>query len=485
MPTLNEANVRHLLRRTEVVDRPERVAHLLTLGTIDAAVDDVMNVAPNPSSASFVGEDRSWKQGQRLIEHWLDQLATSTRPFGERMAFFWHGHLCSELSKVGAAAPMREQIDLYRRRGLGPASNSGNVSELVTTMSTQVAMLRYLDNVNNRAKSPNQNFARELMELFLLGVGNYTEADVEAATAAWTGHTTPRWDVDEHIFVDKDHETASQKFLGKTINAGSGSNAGYETIQVMLGTGPLGSGTVPTGPNADRPSSEVAAEFLSWKLWQEFGEAASGKVPKGVADAMRSALVASGFDIRAWVRAMLVHADFYSEQTKVGLVRQPVEYMVALMVATGIDATRAGQTWVMERTGQQMLYPPNVSGWKPNGYWVNASAMGARQRIAQGFMWKLQETKNWEGDAGYIQFGNDSSKRLTKTEIQGLWRDGKRTDPIPTNELVDRFSAYTGLRPSPSTRTSILDHLGHPDIKSWMRLDALLLLLTAPEMHIA
>ena len=110
-----------------------------------------------------------------LTHFWLDQMAhDSARPFQERMAFFWHGHFCSEFGKVGSSMLMREQIDLWRREGLG------NIRSLATTMSTQVAMIRYLDNNQNKKSSPNQNFARELMELFLLGVGNYTEADVEA-----------------------------------------------------------------------------------------------------------------------------------------------------------------------------------------------------------------------------------------------------------------------------------------------------------------
>ena len=109
----------------------------------------------------------------------------SPRPLQEKMAFFWHGHFCSEFGKVGDAEQMRLQIDLFRKNGLG------NVRDLAKPMSTQVAMLRYLDNNQNKKTSPNQNFARELMELFLLGVGNYTEADVEASAAAWTGHTRP------------------------------------------------------------------------------------------------------------------------------------------------------------------------------------------------------------------------------------------------------------------------------------------------------
>ena len=143
----------------------------------------------------------------------------SARPFQERLAFFWHGHFCSEFGKVGSSMLMREQIDLWRRDGLG------DVHALATTMSTQVAMIRYLDNNQNKKSSPNQNFARELMELFLLGVGNYTEADVEASTAAWTGHTdqwndelTPyRWRADWHDATPKD-------FLGQRINTDAASS---------------------------------------------------------------------------------------------------------------------------------------------------------------------------------------------------------------------------------------------------------------------
>jgi len=406
-------------------------------------------------------------------------MATTERSFGERMAFFWHGHICSELGKVGSAVEMQRQIDLFRRTGLGPSDGAtGNIARLMKDMSIQVAMLKYLDNDQNRASSPNQNFARELMELFLLGVGNYTEADVEAATAAWTGHGRPRWDIDQYRFEASEHDDTAQQFLGRTINDGTGAGAGNETIDVILGNG-----RVPAGAdnNAGAPTREVAADFLSKKLWQEFGEAASRSVPAGVAAAMRSALIDSNFDIRPWVRAMLNHDDFYTGATKNGLVRQPVEYVVALLIATGLPSAEGAQIWLMERTGQRLLYPPNVSGWKPNGYWVNASAMGTRQQIASSMLWRLQQN-SWDGDDGYMEIGQ-KNVRITKTEAQGLWRNGVRTDPISTGALVDRLLQGTQLTISNDTRNRILAHIG--SVETWHRLDALFLLLSAPEMHIA
>jgi uncharacterized protein (DUF1800 family) len=489
VPDLTRENVRHLVRRTEIIDRPNRIEELLATGSIEAAVDNVMNVAVNPPSASFSGisADENWQRGVRLSEHWLDQMASATRPFGERMAFFWHGHICSELGKVGTAIEMQRQIDLFRKTGLGPSdAQTGNVSRLVKDMAIQVAMLRYLDNDQNRASSPNQNFARELMELFLLGVGNYTEADVEAATAAWTGHGRPSWDVDEYRFDPEQHEAAPQTFLGRTVNDGTGAGAGNETIDVILGNG-----IVPSGAqiNNGEATQDVAADFLSKKLWQEFGEAASGGVPTDVAGAMRSALVSSGFDIRPWVRAMLTHDRFYADATKNGLVRQPVEYVVALLVATGLSAVDGAQTWLMERTGQRLLYPPNVSGWKPNGYWINASAMGARQEMAGGMQWRLQG-ETWDGDNGYMDIGQNSV-RITKTEANGLWNNGTYTEPMDRGDLLDRLVLGLQLSVTNDVRTRILAHLEFldsravDDVGPWQRLDALFLLLSAPEMHVA
>ena len=183
-----QADVEHLLRRTEFVARPARVTELMNAADIGAAVDNVL-ADTDPGSFGFTSGS-NWERGEDLVYFWFDRMAwDSPRPIHEKMSFFWHGHFCSEFGKVGAAEVMRDQIQLFRTQGMA------NFANLATNMSTQVAMIRYLDNNDNRKSSPNQNFARELMELFLLGVGNYTEADVEASTAAWTGHTDD-WETD-------------------------------------------------------------------------------------------------------------------------------------------------------------------------------------------------------------------------------------------------------------------------------------------------
>ena len=479
MPAFNEENIRHLLRRTEIVDRQWRVYELLQLPNLAAAVDNVMSIDANPPSADFNGLN-DWDKGTRLQEFWLDQMAFAPKPFGERMALFWHGHLVSDFAKSYGAEFMREQIDLYRRSGL---VNFGN---LVKTAAVQAVMLRYLDNARNYASSPNQNFARELMELFTLGVGNYTEADVEAATAAWTGHNVnrdaaPGRPANVPFFEVNDHEQAPQTFLGVPINNNSGEweGAGRQVVDVILG-----GGVVPAGAqtNQGQPTRNVAASFLTFKLWQEFGEATTGGVPAGVGGAMTSALLDTNFEIRPWVRAMLLHDDFYSTTAKAGLVRQPIEYSVACTVATGVRSNEVGQIWLMQRAGQQPLFPPNVSGWKPNGYWVNASAMGARSRLAQGCVWNRLGTYwafDWfNRDKNYLELA--AGQRLYGSEIFG-WGN---TPAMSSTAFVDRLIQMTLLRPRAETRQRLIDFCNRSsDSANWI--DALLLLLISPEMNMA
>ncbi len=454
-------DIEHLLRRTEYVARPSRVAELTPL-SIDAAVANILAVPANPGSVSFT-ETENWQRGVELTHYWLDRMAhDSSRPIQEKMAFFWHGHFCSDLSKSGSAELMREQIDLFRHDGLG------NLRELAIDMSTQVAMLRYLDNNQNKATSPNQNFARELMELFLLGVGNYTEADVEAATAAWTGHSDD-WQTDEYVWRPEWHDASTKSFLGRTINSGGDPKLhGAETIEVMLGNGVVPSGAS-VAANRGRPSREVAAEFLSTKLWAEF---AGTPIPGAVRSKLRDVAIANDFAIEPWLTALLTDSAFYTAEVRSGRVRTPVEYVVALLVATGHRSVDATPLWLMEGMGQRPLYPPNVSGWKHNGYWVNAGAMAKRTDTARSFGWRSMEGY-WNGD-GLLHLAGGT---LSRTEIQDTTYSD---DP---DGLLDRLLELMQLELTSSSKGALSAMVN--DASRWERIDVLPLILLAPEFHVA
>jgi uncharacterized protein (DUF1800 family) len=470
---LDESNVRHLLRRTEFVDRNDRVTELLALGTIEQAVANILAVPTDPGAVTFTTTN-NWQRGQQLVHFWLNRMAAaSPRPFQERMAFFWHGHFCSDLDKVNSALMMREQIDLWRRSGLT------NIRTLARTMSTQVAMIRYLDNNQNRASSQNQNFARELMELFLLGIGNYSEADVEASARAWTGHSD-RWvdnpdETDLYRWRPEWHDFSTKSFLGRTINASpNGQDHGPETIDVILGPGvvPASAANV---ENRGRPTREVAAEFLSRKLWNSF--ATEGAPPPGVLAAMRTALVANDFAVVPWVTAMLTHDDFYTDSVKQGLVRSPVEFMVALLYSSGATSEFVNANWLMDSMGQELLYPPNVSGWRPNGYWINASAMEGRARLAQTVAWACSRTYWQSGGAGTmsLRFGSLTNSQVT-ANVRGA-------PVLPNTQYIDLLEAYMGIRLTPTSKAELVRYANGATV--WERSDALFLIMNVPEMHLA
>ena len=209
------ADIAHLLRRTEFVARPARVAELSAL-SIDDAVTSVMDFAPNgnptvPPSLAVHNSADSYTQRVTAFHWWLDQMATRPRPFQEKMTLFWHGHFTTEWDVVGRSDHMMRQNQLYRSQGLS------NFLSLTQAMSIEPAMLIYLSNATNVKGTPNQNFARELMELFTLGVGNYSEDDVAAAARAWTGHnyngTTALYE-----FRPTRHDIGNKTFFGTSKN---------------------------------------------------------------------------------------------------------------------------------------------------------------------------------------------------------------------------------------------------------------------------
>lgn len=368
MPSSPE-DIRHLLRRSGFVAKDARVAQLAALDWPDAveAVLDTSASPPDnpPAFLTYHDDGQSYEQFQTAVWWWIDRMVASPAPIVEKMTLFWHGHFTSSWSKVFRTQLMINQNRFYRGNALG------SFVTLCQGMAIQPAMLEYLDNASNRKGEPNQNFARELMELFMMGVGNYTEADVDAAARAWTGHTfdyddpnrTYKFDATEHDFGDK-------TFLGRTANFD-----GPDIITEIL--------------TAKR---SVVARFMANKLWEFF-------VYQRPAPATLDPLVAAfevNFDVKALLRALFNHPEFLGVPARQGLVRTPVEYVVAVLSGLNRGAKDFHPEWSLENMGQELWNPPNVSGWRPNGYWVNTSAFTARGEFAQHAGWILREEKFWE-----------------------------------------------------------------------------------------
>ena len=329
MPTLNESNVRHLLRRTEIVDRPDRVTHLLSLATIEDAVDDVMNVPANPPSASFAGvpADSNWQKGVRLAEHWMDQMATVERSFGERMAFFWHGHICSELGKVSlgrgrsASRSTSSAAVASGRQPTGAMSPTSSrpcrsqVAMLATSTTTRTSPTR---RTRTRPRADGTVPAR--CGQLHRGRRRSRHRRVDRPHPSTLGHRRVR------VRCRPPTTTTPQIFLGRTINAG----APQRGRQRHDRRHPRSSarrvvGTIPQGAekNSGRPSDEVAAEFLTFKLLA--GVRRGRESRRARRRRLCNDLGAARQQLRhpAMGPAMLTHDDFYAESTRSGSSASP------------------------------------------------------------------------------------------------------------------------------------------------------------------
>ena len=430
---VSDDDLAHLLRRTEFVVRPARLAELkaLDLTTYDAAVNNVMDIGLNGNPAlpaEFQSEGANgWEQYVDACSFWINAMVTRPRPFLEKMTLFWHGHFVSGWWDVGKGFHMMQQIQMYRQNALG------NFHTLTQQMAIDRAMLVYLSNAENVKGSPNQNFARELMELFTLGVGNYTEADVEAAARAWTGHNAD-WPEYVYTFKSNRHDYTNKTFFGTTK-----AWDGPETITEILVTNPT--------------KRLIAARYITKKLWEFL---AHPTPPAGVVDALAPAFAAD-MNLTNLVREILKHPEFYSVTAKQGLVRTPIEYIVALCYYTGLTAENLGVSWRAETTGQQMYQPPNVAGWKPNAYWLNTSALAGRADFARSVTWQLRQNS-----------GFNNLYAMTAANA------------------VDYVANFFGIYPlSATTRTALIDARTSETNQWWAATNLLTMTMLAPEFHMA
>ena len=435
MPT-SASDIAHLLRRSGFGTTRSEVTNLARL-TLTEAVDTVLNTSaapadvPPPELANAA--DANWLRYVALVQWWIDRMATTSTPIVEKMTLFWHGHFTSAYRKVADPVPLYRQNALYRTHALG------NFATLAQRMALQPAMLLYLDNAENRRQHPNQNFARELLELFLLGHGNYSEDDVAAAARSWTGHSVD-WDTREYLFRPEWHDTGQKTFLGS-----AGNLDGPDIIGIVL---------------TESAPSAVMAKFICAKLWAFFAH--PGPVPAGVVDDLATTFLSNGLQIKPVLRALFLRPEFYLPASKQGHVRTPIEYVVSVLRALGVTAATAHPEWYLNDLGQMPFDPPDVSGWKYNGYWLSTATASTKASFATYLTWRLHEL-------GLHPFANCSTEAV--------------------NPLLDRaFDLFGLLEPSTTTRSALQTWLGRQRAlayQGWAETPGLFtLMLLAPDLQV-
>jgi uncharacterized protein (DUF1800 family) len=363
MTDADRAEIAHLMRRAGFGARPAELDAAAARGyqaCVDALVrptgaDPGVTATPPPALAAVDRKDGKARRAQvgQLQLWWLDRMVRAEHPLAERLTLFWHGHWATSVQKVKVAALMLAQNQTLRRLG------QGDFRELARTMVRDPAMLIWLDAGQNRIASPNENLGRELMELFTLGIGNYTDEDVKQAARALTG-----WRLDRKTgaarFVAAQHDTGAKTILGHTAAFDDRS-----LVDLLVDT-------------------DAGRRFVVRRLWYRL---AAPTPPDEATTARLLAAYGPGRDVSALVRALLLEPAFRT--AKYALVKEPVVYVVGALRALGVrpsalaEAGQRGLLTALRATGQELFVPPSVGGWPANRGWLATSASQARLDFTQ------------------------------------------------------------------------------------------------------
>ena len=374
MVAWNEENAAHLLTRAGFGGKPKEVSRYAKRGQIWCVAD---LLARKPSKAKGPGKsEKNRDQALKLAGWWAKRMSTqSGRRLDEKMALFWHDHFATQYSVVKNVKRMALQNRVFREFG------RGSFHTLCHQVTRDPAMLVFLDNKDNREGNINENFGRELMELFVLGVAdlngveNYTQTDVEEISRSLTGF---RIDKDKGFMRAGRFDDGSKTlFAGKSF-AASG-NLGVEEPDGTL---------FPPATNVldillthrDSDGELTAPRFLGRKLWEYF---AYPDPDKTLIDEITADFIAGGFIIGDLLRAIFQHDEFYSEAAKSSTVRNPVEFAIAAIRALGARGNMTELPIQLDNMGMRLFDPPSVNGWNQGLPWLSSGQFLARLEFAQ------------------------------------------------------------------------------------------------------
>ncbi len=444
--TLSEPDARHLLTRSGFSPRQSEVDTLVGKG-LQAAVDGI--VAPAQAARSQLpppvfttqpppippgllktqpeqqaARQQQLREGLELKSWWMREMIESPAPLAERMVLFWHNHFATSQQKVIRSQAMWKQHLLLR------ASALGSFRTLLHAVAKDPAMLVYLDGANSRKEAPNENFAREVMELFTLGEatqgGGYTEQDIKQAARAFTG-----WSVEREDFSFKFrpffHDTGSKTVLGR-----SGNFDGDQVLDVLL----------------DRPE---CARFITTKLWKEF--VSPTPEPQELAQ-IAQRYAASGYDTGGALRDLFTSHAFWADSARGALIKSPIDLVVGTVRQFGFSYTDA-MPFVLKsaQLGQNLLTPPNVKGWPGYTDWINSTTLLERKRFTE----QLFRSVELKGESKMAPMAMQPSGRL-------MVDDAPEGRPMAGGGMLlavrDQFGAETGGAGSPRAMLGLLGRDG-------------------------
>ena len=427
------------------------MAHLMRRAGFDASREDLERYAANGYEATveellhprdpgnlpddvimrFHVDQAERRQVNSSGAYWMYRMVTSRCQLEEKIALFWHGLFATGYAKLNQAVALTNQIDMFRRQGMG------SFRDLLVELSEDPAMIIWLDNNQNHKGAINENYGRELLELFALGIGNYTEQDIKECARAFTGWTLgnaeymavraskdsiwPYGRISWHFgYRPEDHDDGEKTFLGET-----GRFNGEDIIDII----------------ARQPAT---ARFICKRLFQFFAADEVDEEGEGVIKAMEKSYFDSGYEIRSVLRTLFNSDYFKSERSRFARVKGPVEYVVgAIRRAGSYRVPTYGADKVAEQAsfmGQGLLNPPTVEGWHEGTEWIDSGALVER-----------------------VNFVAKELGDVSKPGVQALiGRLAKQNGGAMSPEtVVDRCLDLIGpIEVSDDTRSALIEHVG-------------------------
>jgi uncharacterized protein (DUF1800 family) len=387
---------------------------------------------------------------------WLKRMATGPRPLQEKLTLFWHGHFATSVEKVRDAYLMWRQNDLFRRLA------AGNWESLLIEVGKDPAMLLWLDQAQSRKQHPNENFAREVMELFALGEGHYTEKDITEGARALTG-----WSYDRltQNFIERPlwHDTGPKVIFGQ-----EGDFKAEDFLRMI----------------AAQPQS---ARFITAKLWKYF----AGEEPSpGLAEALGTAFRAGGNDFKPLLRTIFSSQEFYAPSLIRNQVKSPVQWLVGSVRMLERELPPPFACFGLTRNlGQDLFAPPNVKGWDGGLSWITTNTLLARYNEAAVLV---------RGDTSMAAGASLAANRPNMTQVferrlNNPRMKGVEVDKVfPENERADKQTLIAALEKrllqsklKPKQEKALRDYLdSESSLADHVVLNAIRLVMSTPEYQL-
>jgi uncharacterized protein (DUF1800 family) len=410
-------------------------------GTIDRlVVYDKVDEGFSINPMDFAGKNKNGQpvlRIQSLMAWWALRLITTARPLQEKLTLFWHDHFAVSASKVNQAPMMLQYNDTLRRNA------SGSFLDLLQAMSKDAAMIKWLDNDTNVKGKPNENFAREVMELFTLGIGNYTEKDVQEAARAFTG-----WGF--RVRSARPRKRPTPEEIAGMISKGE------PVFEFQLRTGLHDTGTKAIlGSEGNFDGDDVCgmlaahketSRTIARKLWEWF---AYENPEPAIIDKLSKVYFDGGMQIRKMLMTIVESDQFWSDKCVRKLIKNPADFTVSIyrQLGIGVAAMKAMQDGgrqraalgparsaetAMERQGMKLFYPPDVAGWDWGKAWISSATMIERIKVADGL------------------FGNGTAAAALASSLLGRSRSESET-------IVDMLLHLVDATVSESHRKTLVD----------------------------